>query len=377
MTSTNNEDLLRQLYYDPQTGYQGKVRFVNRVSTALERQRAIPKEEIINWLNKQEIYQKTTSTHAPEYFKIVADGPGSYQMDLMFFPELRNANKGYIGLINFIEVTTRKAYSYPIKSRNQQSINEAFDRFNEQTIQDNNPVYTITCDAEASLIAGVRRYPEITLHIAKSAHKTSTGLIERFNQTIRKLIMKYLVANNTSTYINVLPALIDNYNSSVHSVTLKPPNDITPTDAKEIRDKLRKHNNKVRRMRYNQFEVGDKVWYTSPKQLFEKGSTNYKNMSTITQKQGNTFTLHDIPNRKFRHWEIKKVIEPVEQSPLPATFDRTVSSETTIENTNKQHNFYKRQRRENLEVNPMGEFIIKPRHQPTNEKRVRKIPKRF
>ena len=42
-------------------------------------------------------------------------------------------------------------------------------------------------------------------------------MIERFNRTIKERIFKYLSANNTRKYVDVLDLLVDLYNNTIHS----------------------------------------------------------------------------------------------------------------------------------------------------------------
>ena len=42
-------------------------------------------------------------------------------------------------------------------------------------------------------------------------------MIERFNRTIKEQMLKYLSANNTGKYVDVLDLLVDQYNNAIHS----------------------------------------------------------------------------------------------------------------------------------------------------------------
>ena len=69
------------------------------------------------WLKKQEDEQTQKVVYKPPkglMHPIIAP-PFSYQTDLMFLNDLHKLNNGYSCIINFVEMTTRKAYSYPLK----------------------------------------------------------------------------------------------------------------------------------------------------------------------------------------------------------------------------------------------------------------------
>ena len=42
-------------------------------------------------------------------------------------------------------------------------------------------------------------------------------MIERFNRTIKEKMFKYLSANNTRKFVDVLDLLVDQYNNPIHS----------------------------------------------------------------------------------------------------------------------------------------------------------------
>ena len=46
---------------------------------------------------------------------------------------------------------------------------------------------------------------------------STENVIERFNRTIKEKMFKYLSANNTRQYVDVLELLVDQYNNTIHS----------------------------------------------------------------------------------------------------------------------------------------------------------------
>ncbi|HEY5235298.1 MAG TPA: hypothetical protein VIJ14_03895, partial [Rhabdochlamydiaceae bacterium] len=55
---------------------------------------------------------------------------------------------------------------------------------------------------------------------------TSQGCIERFNGTIKRKLFQYLTQFKTQRWIDVIPKLTDNYNTSIHSTTGRTPSDM-------------------------------------------------------------------------------------------------------------------------------------------------------
>ena len=96
-------------------------------------------------------------------------------------------------------------------------------------------------------------------------------VIERFYRTIKKKIFKYLSANNTRKFIDVLDLLVDQYNNTIY-LSIK----MTPKEASR-----KENENKVWRNLYPEFvgktlapkfSIGDHVRITKEK-TFDKGYT--------------------------------------------------------------------------------------------------------
>ena len=60
-------------------------------------------------------------------------------------------------------------------------------------------------------------------------------VIERFNGTIKEIFLKYLSANNTRKFVDVLDLLVDQYNNTIHSSIKMTPKE---TSRKENENKV-------------------------------------------------------------------------------------------------------------------------------------------
>ena len=56
------------------------------------------------------------------------------------------------------------------------------------------------------------------VELYSTENEEKSCVIERFNRTIKDKIFKYLTANSTRKYIDVLDTLVDQYNNTVHSL---------------------------------------------------------------------------------------------------------------------------------------------------------------
>src|SRR6218665_978500 len=98
-------------------------------------------------------------------------------------------------------------------------------------------------------------------------------VVERWNRTMRDKMSKYFSANSTRRDIDVLDALTDQYNNTVHSSTR-----MTPVEASLKTNKIKVWMNLYPNLSTTEdnvpkFSVGDKVRITKKKTTFEKGYT--------------------------------------------------------------------------------------------------------
>jgi hypothetical protein len=175
------ETKLKELYYNPQTGLSSAQQlYINANKDC----KIVTLKQVKEWLARQEHQQ--VFSRKKKLFNAIIGGPKDYQMDIMFFLQYKKQNDGYDAIVNFINITSRKAYSYAIKRKKQGEINRVFDLFYDEV---DYKVVNITSDNEASFKSCIKRYPAITHHQVNPNDKTKTGIVERFNRTLRtKLI---------------------------------------------------------------------------------------------------------------------------------------------------------------------------------------------
>src|SRR6218665_4124656 len=141
---------------------------------------------------------------------------------------------------------------------------------------------------------------------------------------MRDKMSKYFSANSTRRYIDVLDALTDQYNNTVHSSTR-----MTPVEASLKRNKIKVWMNLYPNLSTTEdnapkFSVGDKARITKKKTTFEKGYTprwteevltiskiqytdppTYKLLITMERKYKAHFTSKNYKRRDKKYIELK------------------------------------------------------------------------
>ena len=63
-------------------------------------------------------------------------------------------------------------------------------------------------------------------------------IIERFNRSLRELMMKELVKNNNTVWYNILPELIKTYNNRYHRTIKMNPISVNKMNEKDIKNTI-------------------------------------------------------------------------------------------------------------------------------------------
>ena len=99
-------------------------------------------------------------------------------------------------------------------------------------------------------------------------------VIERFNRSLRELMMKSFVQNNNTVWYNILPELIKTYNNRYHHTIKMKPIDVNKSNEKYIKNKFYTYDvtNKIPK-----FKINDLVRISlKRREIFDKSSGNIK-----------------------------------------------------------------------------------------------------
>jgi hypothetical protein len=318
---------LKDIYYDPSQGYIS----ANKLKKKLNK---IPIKDINEFIQKQEVSQ-IYSQPKKVYFPIIAYRPKQmYQIDLMFYENLKPFNKNRGIFLNCVDIYSRYAWSEPLTNKTAVSCKNALERI----FKDGTPEI-IQCDSGSEFKGAFAKYcskNNIELRYVYPGDKTSQSVVERFNRTIRDKINRYLQAQNTNSFINFLPNFISNYNDTIHSTIKQKPYDIFFNNVEPMNlDSNIKRIEEGEKI-LNSFKVGDKVRVLNrlysksgdpiTKQFTKGMKTFSKTLHTITKIDG--FIIHidnsDVP---YKIYEVKKVDE-IEQ---PITMQQSKKREQKVQ----------------------------------------------
>jgi hypothetical protein len=341
MLTDEQKEELNKLFYDPSIGLLSPYVFATKMKL-----KGFKKKDVIEWVKQQGIDQIYSVKKKKNYHSIIGK-IGDYQADTMFLKQYAKNNKGFIGLINFIDITSRKAYGYPIKSTKASEAEEVFKKFYDDC---NEKIQRLTTDNGSEFLGEFKKYVstlKITHTFNVAGDHTTMGKIERFNRTIRDKINKYLKQNKTTTWINDIKKLYHNYNNTIHSSIKMTPNEANKSD-NEMNKIIITERTKSENADLDNFNLkaGDRVRVLKTKSLFDKGTEYWSSgLYTIEEQIKNRFKVrnkhNELVNKTYKAYELKK-INNVDQQPTkkqkPEPTRRQVKSAYDVERLHKKEN---------------------------------------
>eukprot|EP00732_Lithocolla_globosa_P004274 Lithocolla_globosa_v1_NODE_3859_length_1563_cov_3.519231.p1 type:complete len:239 gc:universal NODE_3859_length_1563_cov_3.519231:815-1531(+) len=131
-------------------------------------------------------------------------------------------------------------------------------------------------------------------------------MVERFNRTLKEMISKYLQSTNSKTITNILPKVIQNYNSSYHTTIKMTPNDaVLKSNEFEVFKNIQ---DKATVKKRPSLYVGDTVRVQLKEKSFQKGYSPKwsRTLHTVEKKDGRYYIVNDN-KRKYLRAYLQKV----------------------------------------------------------------------
>ena len=187
--------------------------------------------------------------------------------DLADMQNYEEENQGYRFILMVIDIFSKYGWAVPLKFKSGPEIVRAF----RHLWQKQKPQRLWTdrgSEFKNKDFAQLRREYDVQLYFTDNEEKSC--VVERWIRTIKRNMWKYFTANNTWTYTDMLPELVDKYNHTYHRSI-----ECTPADARDVSnyqhvfDALYPPQGPSKQT----FQIGDHVRMVRLKDKFEKGFT--------------------------------------------------------------------------------------------------------
>jgi hypothetical protein len=332
LSHSDSEQLLK-LYKDPKFGLLSKSKFVDKAKASFPH---LTKKSIGEFVANQELQQITEKQKFKGYYKIVAP-PHSFQMDIFFMDKYKRTNQ-YSSFLLFVDILSRKMFVHPLKDRKITSILSGIKELTGDLKMTN--VYSDDEFNKKEVISYFQnRGVNFSSIVSKEEHISKgnrLGIIDTATRTIKRMINKYLLSENTTRYINVLDDLVENYNSTEHvGLGGETPDSVFEDEKKQqqIYEKANKHNAQLQKS--IDLDVGDYVRKSTDKGKFEKEKQSFsREIYNIYDTDGYKYILIDfdgkVLERRYKYSELLK-IDPTKTKvkPLNEILDLHYGKKTT------------------------------------------------
>ena len=222
-------------------------------------------EDLSNELNKPTINkferQKIIVNHINEI----------HSTDLVNMTQYSKMNRGYKYIFTNVDVFSKIAYAFPLKSKKIQDIKPCF----KKIFKNNKPKY-IWADEEPAFLSKEMQqfFKDNNVKIYHSNSHLKAVVIERFNRSLRELMMKEFVKNNNTVWYNILPKLIKIYNNRYHSTIKMKPIEVNKSNEKYIKENIYTYD---KTSIIPKFKINDLVRISLKRRpIFDKPSGNIK-----------------------------------------------------------------------------------------------------
>ena len=250
-------------------------------------------EDLSNELNKPTINkfprQKVIVNHINEI----------HSTDLVDMSQYSKINKNDKYIFTNIDVFSKIAYAFPLKPKKIQDIKPCFEKIFEK----NKPKY-IWSDKESSFLSKEMQqfFKDNNVKIYHTNSHLKAVVIERFNRSLRELMMKHFTKNNNTVWYNILPFLIKIYNNRYHSTIKMKPIQVNKSNEKYIKENIYTYNKTSKNPK---FKINDLVRISlKRRELFDKPSGNIKWSEEL-------FKIHSIKKSNVITYKIKDLNDEI------------------------------------------------------------------
>jgi hypothetical protein len=272
---------INDTYHDPSRGYINPLAIFRKLREQYANIRLSDCRDVIGRDETYQRHRKVYKTVGRSNTAAVHSVLSYFQLDLTGPYDNPVLNRGYTYILAVVDGASKYLITVPLKNKSgaivakgiEQAINEidalriASGLTNERIrIQSDNGSEFISKESQKVF------NDNNVIHLRSEAQRPeSNSLVERVQQTLKGILYRFMSANNTKKWIDVLEMATDNINSNIHSATGKKPIDVI-NDEKNARsgalESIEKKNEESMRVKGRLFErlhVGDSVRLVLPK----------------------------------------------------------------------------------------------------------------
>lgn len=269
------------------------------------------KEEVVNELHK------SARKNFRRRHVIVKGLNDLLQADLVEMIPYSKINKGYRYILVVINVFSKFVWCEAVKNKTGKEVTHAMEKI---LSQDKIKPKNLQTDMGKEFYN--KEFKELMNKFKINHYSTYSNLkasvVERVNRTLKNLMWRQFSLQGNYKWLNILPDIVEKYNSTKHKTTGMKPVDVTKKDEQHLLQHVYSHLKTVDPQK-QKFKDGDSVRISKYREAFSKGYTpNWSNEVFKIRKVRNTnpttYILEDQEGNEiqggFYKYEIQKVKHP-------------------------------------------------------------------
>ena len=155
-----------------------------------------------------------------------------HSCDFVDVSKYSKMNKNYKYIFTNTDIFSKYSWSFPLKTKTVKEIKSCF----QKIFKERKPSY-IWSDQESAFFSKEMQtfFEDHNVKIYYTHSNLKAVVIERFNRSLRELMMKCFVKSNNTVWYNILPELIKAYNNRYHHAIKMKPIDVNKSNEKHIK----------------------------------------------------------------------------------------------------------------------------------------------
>ena len=256
--------ILKRIYYNTKhpAGY-GSVRNLMKAS-------GLSKRIVERWLRSQPTYtlHKRRKKRFPMSRYYVRKPNLQFQADLVDYRKFASHNQGYKYMLMIMDLFTRQAWAFPLKTKSGREVADIFRPFFQQHQTQRLQVDEGKEFLNANVESVLKGYGIELFHIYS---QNKAALVERLNRTIKEMLEKIFTATNSKTWIHVIDDVMQIYNNRYHRSIGMTPNE-APSREREAYDNMyADFKPGMEKKKKQLFPIGSRVRLSKRKGAFGRG----------------------------------------------------------------------------------------------------------
>ncbi len=233
------------------------------------------------------------------------------QIDLLDYSKYSTRNKNYKYILIGVDNFSRKAFAQPLKDKTPTQVLQAFKSWD---ILPTSVYHDSGNEFKGVFLKYLDDYDIMNI-TARIGNHHSLGVVDKFSRTFKTMISKYMTANNTANYIDVVDTLINIYNKTPHTSLL----DYSPEEVMknlriqngilELNLQKMKFNKQLDEINQSKIKIGDEVRLKLKKRGFGKGyeqTYSTETYNVLGFDENNILVDDDGTSRSVPFHEVKK-----------------------------------------------------------------------